>query len=116
MAANLDKAESSLSSVSDLAYIRGIDASGNSVKISKADLASVLGAMANNGWVTVSADTLTENGIWSWGSGATDNPAHEKAVLVIFKSQSYISQLAISPSHVFSRFYSDATWTAWKEL
>ena len=43
MAANLDKAESSLSSVSDVAYLRAIDASGNSVKISKADLASVLG-------------------------------------------------------------------------
>ena len=43
MAANLDKAESSLTTVSDLAYIRGVDASGNSVKISKSDLASVLG-------------------------------------------------------------------------
>jgi hypothetical protein len=44
MAANLDKSESSLSAVSDLSYIRGIDANGNSVKISKSDLASVLGA------------------------------------------------------------------------
>ena len=43
MAANLDKAESALTTVSDLAYIRGVDASGNSVKISKSDLASVLG-------------------------------------------------------------------------
>lgn len=43
MAANLDKAESSLTTVSDLSYIRGIDSSGNSVKISKSDLASVLG-------------------------------------------------------------------------
>ena len=43
MAANLDKAESSLTAVSDIAYIRGIDSSGNSVRISKADLASVLG-------------------------------------------------------------------------
>ena len=43
MAANLDRAESALTAVSDIAYIRGIDSSGNSVRISKADLASVLG-------------------------------------------------------------------------
>lgn len=43
MAANLDRAETSLTAVSDIAYIRGIDGSGNSVRISKADLASVLG-------------------------------------------------------------------------
>lgn len=47
MAANLDKAESSLTTVSDLSYIRGIDSSGNSVKISKSDLASVLGGFKN---------------------------------------------------------------------
>jgi hypothetical protein len=45
MAANLDRAETSLTAVSDIAYIRGIDGSGNSVRISKADLASVLGAL-----------------------------------------------------------------------
>ena len=43
MAANLDKSENSLTSVSTLTYLRGIDASGNSVKISTSDLASVLG-------------------------------------------------------------------------
>ena len=43
MAANLDRAESALTAVSDIAYVRAIDSSGNSVRISKADLASVLG-------------------------------------------------------------------------
>jgi len=43
MAANLDKAESALTTVSDVAFVRAVDASGNSVKISKSDLASVLG-------------------------------------------------------------------------
>lgn len=47
MAANLDKSENSLTSVSTLTYLRGIDASGNSVKISTSDLASVLGEGAN---------------------------------------------------------------------
>lgn len=45
MAANLDRAETSLTAVSDVAYLRGIDSSGNSVRISKADLASVLGGI-----------------------------------------------------------------------
>jgi hypothetical protein len=45
MAANLDRAETSLTAVSDIAYIRGIDGSGNSVRISKADLANVLGVI-----------------------------------------------------------------------
>ena len=58
MAANLDKAESSLTAVSDIAYIRGIDSSGNSVRISKADLASVLGALVikDNAGLVVSTD------------------------------------------------------------
>ena len=48
MAANLDKSENSLTSVSTLTYLRGIDASGNSVKISTSDLASVLGVAFMN--------------------------------------------------------------------
>lgn len=52
MAANLDRAETSLTAVSDIAYIRGIDSSGNSVRISKADLASVLGGQINEIRVT----------------------------------------------------------------
>lgn len=50
MAANLDRAETSLTAVSDIAYIRGIDGSGNSVRISKADLANVLGAISGAFW------------------------------------------------------------------
>ena len=52
MAANLDRAETSLTAVSDIAYIRGIDGSGNSVRISKADLANVLGVSGLSGDVT----------------------------------------------------------------
>jgi hypothetical protein len=55
MAANLDKSENSLTSVSTLTYLRGIDASGNSVKISTSDLASVLGVKILTGCVGVAA-------------------------------------------------------------
>ena len=43
MAQNLDKAENQLSKVSDFAYLRAVDGSGNSVQLSKADIARILG-------------------------------------------------------------------------
>jgi len=43
MAQNLDKAENQLSKVSDFAYLRAVDGSGNSVQLSKADIAWILG-------------------------------------------------------------------------
>lgn len=47
MAANLDKSESALSSASDLSFARGIDASGNSIKISKENLQKALALSRN---------------------------------------------------------------------
>lgn len=65
MAANLDKAESSLTTVSDLSFIRGIDSSGNSVKISKTDLASVLG-VAHFESKTIATDLASlPNGVYA---------------------------------------------------
>ncbi len=47
MAANLDKAENTLTEVSTVSYIRGIDANGNSVRISTSNLASILGVTSD---------------------------------------------------------------------
>ena len=47
MAENLDKSENALSSASDFSFARGIDASGNSIKISKENLQKAL-AMSRN--------------------------------------------------------------------
>lgn len=47
MAANLDKSESALSSASDLSFARGIDANGNSIKISKENLQKALALSRN---------------------------------------------------------------------
>ena len=44
MATNLDKSENTLTEVQSVSFVRGIDGSGNSVRISAANLASVLGA------------------------------------------------------------------------
>ena len=78
MAANLDKAESSLTVVSDIAYLRGIDSSGNSVRISKTDLASVLGV--NNVYTFNLAPGSTSAqfsgiGVWSVSESARKGAA-----------------------------------------
>lgn len=64
MAANLDKSENSLTSVSTLTYLRGIDASGNSVKISTSDLASVLGVPVSGNVGTTDLNTFISNGVY----------------------------------------------------
>lgn len=45
MATNLDKSENTLTEVQSVSFVRGIDGSGNSVRISAANLASVLGGL-----------------------------------------------------------------------
>lgn len=47
MAENLDKSENALSSASDLSFARGIDASGNSIKVSKENLQKALALSRN---------------------------------------------------------------------
>lgn len=68
MAANLDRAETSLTAVSDIAYVRAIDSSGNSVRISKADLASVLGGIKT---ILTTSDNLNDiktQGVYVWSN------------------------------------------------
>ena len=86
MAANLDRAESALTAVSDIAYVRAIDSSGNSVRISKADLASVLGVkflfgtIPQNRFIPADGDCLNINdgGFWQiiGGTSVDNGPAH----------------------------------------
>lgn len=47
MAANLDKSENALSSASDFSFARGIDASGNSIKVSKENMQKALALSRN---------------------------------------------------------------------
>lgn len=52
MATNLDKSENTLTEVQSVSFVRGIDGIGNSVRISAANLASVLGVVKWKGSVT----------------------------------------------------------------
>lgn len=99
MAANLDKAESSLTAVSDIAYLRGIDSSGNSVRISKADLASVLGGI----YIELQNEALDLNSVRSNRvifinnqSLVSNRPAgmgNDRGFLWVFQSSSYVGQI-----------------------
>ena len=72
MAANLDKAESSLTTVSDVAFVRAVDASGNSVKISKSDLASVLGVGGEMKDLTTRANEILGGSYFAVGVDAAN--------------------------------------------
>ena len=126
MAANLDRAESSLTAVSDVAYLRGVDSSGNSVRISKADLASVLGVMQNKN-IPQEKDL---NDIKNVGfyliqviDGAyTNKPvgARDYGVLVVFAAGNYIIQVWIEDG-IYSKMYIRGNWYGgpwygWREI
>lgn len=83
MAANLDRAESALTAVSDIAYIRGIDSSGNSVRISKADLASVLGASHSQTAIKNLASLQGKIGVYVILSSDTNIPVASGLTMLI---------------------------------
>lgn len=120
MAANLDKSESSLSSVSDVAYVRGLDSSGNSVKISKSDLASVLGALST--FAPIKDATEAELDTVSPGAymvGTSDSPFGVGAgVLYMIQRNDTFAQIYIVTGNyqILKRYKSgySGTWSAWK--
>jgi len=132
MAANLDKAENALTVVSDLAYIRGIDASGNSVQISKANLASVLGVLVNNQMnsgqafaTDYDANQCTSTGYYPIGTSGSvpyediHLPSGSNVIIVTLSFIAYyILQIGVEQQgKLFWREKTDRTsWTAWKEL
>lgn len=71
-----DKREDQLTTVSDMAYVRAIDSNGNSIRISKADLASVVAGLIGtatpdkNG--LMSANDKKYFNLISFGSGGTN--------------------------------------------
>ena len=99
MAANLDKAESSLTAVSDVAYIRAVDSSGNSVRISKADLASVLGVVSKVSCVANISAPSDLNNATDIGSFVCSNNVNTPTgtggfgLLIVFKRNADIVQV-----------------------
>ena len=119
MAANLDKSENSLTSVSTLTYLRGIDASGNSVKISTSDLASVLGV---NKIIRTGGDAnnFVNTGLYYLTSNLSNMP--ENSGWWIFKvvkaSDSCVSQVAFrdDKNTAYVRICNNNIWGDWGKI
>jgi len=127
MAANLDKSENSLTTVSTLTYLRGIDASGNSVKISTSDLASVLGVFlgkdgALNGdlsqWLETNFPRGKASGIYvNTITRDTSGTYNNYSVLVTIVLRNYGLQLSVNTDLRVRKIYQNdpdpfvgATW------
>lgn len=130
-----DMKESALTQQSDCKWVRALDSNGNSILISKEDLASVVGELIglatsnNNGLVSkdwcfpkggvVTPDQNIDNleaGIYSVGAGNTNVPGSTTGVLFVDINLAY--------NYRIQRFYdtkgnklvriNSGSWSTWK--
>lgn len=102
-----DVKESALSTASDCAYVRALDSNGNSIRISKADLASVVGGLLSSlkmypfmyHGVCSDFNNATEIGYYHVSSIATNNIPNGAygygTLLVVGNTDNLITQLYI---------------------
>ena len=128
-----DVYEDQLAIKSDAPYIRGLDATGNPIRISKADLASVVGGLLKTSGMLnflksneveisqdTDLDTIKSFGIYSTGSlrSIVNRPSDSngyRAIIIVFgyMNGARIMQVLIDEnSCVSTRFYV-SSWTAW---
>lgn len=122
-----DVKESALSTASDCKWVRALDANGNSIRISKEDLASVVGELLSSQklfpfmyrGIVSDFNSATEPGYYNV-SGTSDIPhqpdgAYRYGTLLVYGND-FITQIYISDSYniLYIRdFY--VTWRSWKK-
>lgn len=122
-----DVKESALSTASDCAYVRALDSNGNSIRISKADLASVVGELLGNplGFkrVLTSNDNMDniEDGIYS--SVNADDPNNNYSTNTMYvqlttPARNDIWQFALSANAlgIAVRKKKTTGWSVWKSI
>ena len=131
-----DVYEDQLAIKSDAPYIRGLDASGNPIRISKADLASVVGeligvatsdknGLASKNWCfPQKSPILPEDvidslspGIYSVGAGVVNIPNSSTGVLYVDIMLSYgykIQRFFDVKGNKLYRIYNGTNWSEWK--
>lgn len=128
-----DVYEDQLAIKSDAPYIRGLDATGNPIRISKADLASVVGGLLKTSGMLnflksteveisqdTDLDTIKSFGIYSTGSltymvNRPSDSNGNRAIIIVFgyMNGARIMQVLIDEkASVSTRFYV-GSWTAW---
>lgn len=117
----------------DCQYVRALDANGNSIRISKEDLAKVLGELIgiDSSWfrskndVSTSFDNCTESGCYvinksTYPSATNYPPEVVYGLLLVFSSRNgWISQLAhnLENNAVYVRIRTESsTWRIWEKL
>lgn len=128
-----DEYEDQLQIVSDAPFLRGLDALGNPIRISKQDVASVVGELIgiDNDWIRARGYILAGQdlndliipGVYTYyvEIGAILNgPTIERMVLLVFKSSMHISQIAVSVADNKFKFRGSTnegkTWCDWMSL
>ena len=127
-----DQFENQLPQKNDAKWVRALDASGNPILISKEDLASVVGGLLgiNNTWhrymgaVDKSFDEIKNSGTYSinkttFPSIAEYPPSIIYGILVVFKAESWILQIAssIENANTYLRCSNEyGRWTDWRLL
>ena len=124
-----DVKESALTQQSDCKWVRALDANGNSIRISKEDLASVVGGLQKlNTYFKdrglTNSDTFDFNnadtGVYTVNTRQCQNqPINEIGVLLCFRS-TYIAQFFVSlienKTYVRTRDALQDSWRDWKKL
>lgn len=125
-----DKKLSSVSAVSDMNFVYAETSTGETVKISKADLASVVAGLIDFNASTqfkerglISSGTNMDDlgmGIWNRYSGSytiNNKPPYDSFIAVVYRSGSYVVQIAYNVannSQSVRRTYYGGNWTSWQ--
>lgn len=123
-----DKKLSSVSAVSDMNYVYAETSSGETVKISKADLASVVAGLIGfnlsqlfiprTGLSTNSnLDNVTTVGMYRISGGATNSPVTNGFLLVFFQNSTCL-QFCVSStaSELYMRIKWTTSWFDWVKV
>ena len=126
-AAATDVYEDQLAIKSDAPFIRGLDAAGNPIRISKADLATVVGGLLyDTGDYPFQARTFSSDFNNAQDSGMyiladvksyKNSPGFSYGLMVVFASY-YILQMCIDSfaTNIKVRINIDGNWSAWKSI
>ena len=120
-----DKKLNSVSSVTDAAYVYSETSNGETVKISKADLASVVAGIIGQGLpyrgvisTLAQFNSAKQLGTYRYGgSNSAELGTSNFGIVIVFPADSYIAQIMIG-SYISSRASYDngQGWTEWKSM